>query len=78
MIEQFHGRWFFLSNFYPIEIIHQGIKYPSVEHYYQAQKSNNEQLINGFLYTNNDFKESNLAEILKPCIKHSETERTNN
>jgi ribA/ribD-fused uncharacterized protein len=37
-IDEFRGRWFFLSNFYPCEIEHRGIKYPTVEHYYVAMK----------------------------------------
>lgn len=34
----FRGEYWFLSNFYPREIVVQGITYPSVEHYYQAAK----------------------------------------
>ncbi len=47
MIDSFTGRWFFLSNFYPIIIDHQGIKYPSVEHYYVAMKIKDDQMIDG-------------------------------
>ncbi len=47
MIDSFTGRWFFLSNFYPIIIEHQGIKYPSVEHYYVAMKIKDDQMIDG-------------------------------
>ena len=57
MIDKFQGRWRFLSNFYPCEIEYQGIKYPSVEHYYVAMKVNDEQLINGRYYTPADFRE---------------------
>jgi len=57
MIEKFEGRWSFLSNFHPCDIYHQGIKYPSTEHYYVAMKCNNEQIINGRQYTVNDFRE---------------------
>ena len=35
-IDNFRGS--FLSNFHPVEITWQGITYPSVEHFYQAQK----------------------------------------
>ena len=47
MIDSFTGRWNFLSNFFPVEIEHQGIKYPSVEHYYVAMKVKNDQQIDG-------------------------------
>lgn len=57
MINNFEGRYRFLSNFYPIEIEHQGIKYPSVEHFYVALKVNDEQLINGKYYTPGDYRE---------------------
>jgi ribA/ribD-fused uncharacterized protein len=56
MIDKFEGRWAFLSNFYPSEIEHQGIKYPSVEHFYVAMKVNDEQLIDGKYYTPYDFR----------------------
>ena len=57
MITKFQGRWFFLSNFYPCEIEHKGIKYPSVEHYYVAMKVTEIQLLNGVHYTAGDFRE---------------------
>jgi len=47
MISTFKGRWNFLSNFYPVNIEYQGIKYPSVEHYYVAMKVKNDQYIHG-------------------------------
>lgn len=56
-IEKFEGRWWFLSNFQPCGIEHQGIKYPSVEHFYVAMKSDSEQMLNGISYTKNDFRE---------------------
>ena len=57
MINKFEGRYRFLSNFYPCEIEHQGIKYPSVEHFFVALKANDDQLINGKYYTLGDFRE---------------------
>lgn len=57
MIDKFQGRWYFLSNFYPCEIEHQGIKYPSVEHYYVSMKFNDEQFIDGKYYTPGDLRE---------------------
>lgn len=57
MIDKFQGRWYFLSNFYPCEIEHQGITYPSVEHYYVAMKFNDEQFIDGRYYTPGDLRE---------------------
>ena len=40
-IVSFRGPYFFLSNFFPVEIIYEGIKYPSSEHAYQAAKTVN-------------------------------------
>ncbi len=39
-IRRFRGEYFFLSNFYPIEIKYEEFTYPSLEHAYMAQKSN--------------------------------------
>ncbi len=38
-IDKFQGEYRFLSNFYPCTIEYDGIKYLSVEAYYQAQKT---------------------------------------
>lgn len=57
MIDKFEGRYHFLSNFYLCKVEHQGIVYPSVEHFYVAMKSNDEQLIDGKYYTNGDLRE---------------------
>ncbi len=38
-IKEFQGKYRFLSNFWPCEIKHQGIVYPSVEHAFQASKT---------------------------------------
>ena len=38
-IDSFRNEFFFLSNFYPIEIEIDGKKYKSAEHYYQACKA---------------------------------------
>ena len=40
MINKFDGPNKFLSNFFPVWIEYEGIKYPSVEHAYQACKTN--------------------------------------
>jgi ribA/ribD-fused uncharacterized protein len=39
MIKEFKGAYKWLSNFYPVEIILDGITYPSVEHAYMSAKS---------------------------------------
>lgn len=57
MIESFSGRWRFLSNFYPAKIEHQGITYPTVEHYYVAMKVKNDQQIDGKFITYIDCRE---------------------
>lgn len=38
-IESFTGEYDFLSNFYPVPIEYEGITYPSVEHAFQAAKT---------------------------------------
>lgn len=40
MIEKFHGDHRFLSNFHPSPIVFEGIEFPTVEHAFQAAKSN--------------------------------------
>lgn len=67
MINRFEGRYNFLSNFYPCKIEHQGITYPSVEHYYVAMKCNNDQMIDGVYYTPGDFREK-IAKITIPAV----------
>ena len=57
MIESFSGRYNFLSNFYPVKIEHQGIKYPTLEHYYVAMKVKNDQQIDGKYITMIDCRE---------------------
>jgi len=47
MIDSFSGRWRFLSNFHPCTIEFQGIKYPTVEHYYVAMKIKTDQQLDG-------------------------------
>ena len=42
-ISEFQGEHRFLSNFWPAEIEFEGIRYPSVEHAYQAAKSLNQE-----------------------------------
>lgn len=39
MIKSFFGKFRFLSNFWPAEVVFEGKKYPSVEHAYQAAKT---------------------------------------
>jgi len=39
MIDSFTKDFFFLSNFFPCEVVYEGIKYPSSEHAYQASKT---------------------------------------
>lgn len=43
MIERFIDQYRWLSNFWEVEIEYEGIKYPSVEHYYVALKINEPQ-----------------------------------
>lgn len=39
MIVEFDGDYAFLSNFYPSSIYHEGITYPTNEHFFQAMKT---------------------------------------
>ena len=64
MINSFSGRWVFLSNFYPVEIEHQGIKYPTVEHYYVAMKVKGDQMIDGRFYPQQVVRE--MIYMIKP------------
>ena len=57
MIESFSGRYNFLSNFYPAKIEHQGITYPTVEHYYLSMNVKNDQQIDGKYITMIDCRE---------------------
>jgi len=38
-VDRFSGEYAFLSNFYPSDILIDGLMYPTVEHAYQAQKT---------------------------------------
>ena len=38
-IAEFQGEYRFLSNFFPAEIVYEGITYPTAEHAYQAAKT---------------------------------------
>jgi ribA/ribD-fused uncharacterized protein len=38
-VAEFQGEYRFLSNFFPAEVIYEGITYPTSEHAYQAAKS---------------------------------------
>jgi len=38
-INTFRGKYRFLSNFYYAEVNYEGIRYPTVEHAYQAAKT---------------------------------------
>ena len=67
MIEKFEGKWRFLSNFYPCKIEHQGITYPSTEHFYVAMKCNSSQYFNGSQYTVGDFREI-IAKTINPAV----------
>ena len=39
VIDKFRGNYAFLSNFAKCEVVYNGLKFPSVEHAYQAAKS---------------------------------------
>jgi N-glycosidase YbiA len=38
-VSEFQGDYRFLSNFWPAEVVYEGITYPTAEHAYQASKS---------------------------------------
>lgn len=40
MIKEFQGEFRWLSNFAPVSVVYDGVKYRSVEHAYMAAKSN--------------------------------------
>lgn len=39
IIDRFEDEYAFLSNFYPSPVQENGIRYPTIEHYFQAQKT---------------------------------------
>lgn len=39
LIDHFEGEYFFLSNFYPVPILFDGVYYPTIEHSFQAAKT---------------------------------------
>lgn len=39
VVEKFFGKYRFLSNFWPCNVIYDGVEYPSTEHAYQAAKT---------------------------------------
>ena len=39
VIDSFSGEYRFLSNFYPSPVFHDGVRYPTVEHGFQAAKT---------------------------------------
>lgn len=39
IIDKFEDEYAFLSNFYPSSVQEKGIRYPTIEHYFQAQKT---------------------------------------
>lgn len=43
MIIQFRGEYAFLSNMYPCDIWYGGVTYPSVENYFQARKTHDDE-----------------------------------
>jgi ribA/ribD-fused uncharacterized protein len=43
-IDSFRGKYYFLSNFYPVEIEYEGITYPSSECAYRAAKADDPQI----------------------------------
>lgn len=47
-INKFKGKYSFLSNFYPCIVEYDGMKYPSVEHAFQAAKSLDPKVRRGF------------------------------
>lgn len=51
MIDSFRGKYWFLSNFYMHEMVIGGITYPSVEHYFQAHKTDDEELFDRIVTT---------------------------
>jgi ribA/ribD-fused uncharacterized protein len=53
MINSFSGEFDFLSNFTPSEVIWMGVRYPTVEHAYQAAKSPSEVIRRSFAYLSN-------------------------
>jgi len=39
VVLRFRGKYWFLSSFYPTQIVIDGVEYPTVEHYFQSMKA---------------------------------------
>lgn len=48
-INSFSGEYAFLSNFYPAKVVYMGVEFPTVEHAYQAAKSEHPLVRESFL-----------------------------
>lgn len=67
MIGVFRGDNHFLSNFYPCDITHEGIYYPSVEHYYIAMKVDKSVLFENKKYSVKQFRKM-VSELDNPTL----------
>src|SRR5271169_2182711 len=52
-IDYFKYEWAFLSNFYPVTVVYEGVTYASVEHAYQAAKFLDPELRSKFAFETN-------------------------
>lgn len=67
MISSFKGEYEFLSNFYPLRIVYNGIAYASVEAAFQAQKTLNKEERLKFTYlTPSEAKKAGRRVTLRP------------
>lgn len=64
-IESFYGEYRFLSNFWYAKTKYEGNEYPTVEHAYQAAKSNDEHIRELFITYKTPGKSFTQSKIIK-------------
>ncbi len=78
MIDSFEKEHRFLSNFYPVKIVYEGIEYPSVEHAYQAAKANITDTLLTFDKELNKFVDINTRERISKIKKPGDAKKIGN
>jgi ribA/ribD-fused uncharacterized protein len=66
-IDSFRGEYRFLSNYWPVKVVYEGIEYPSVEQAYKAAQLTNieARMLISNLFPNRKELEGQMEEILK-------------
>lgn len=70
MIKQFKGEHDFLSNFHHSPIDYEGIIYPTIEHAFQAAKTDNQEVRQAIAAKDSPAKAKRAGASSKTSIKH--------